>query len=219
MPKYNVNDIARMITEDPNVFSESGVDVSDQPPAPMVSRYDNGGGDSSDFKIGKRPGETVENTWIRDCQKKIEAIMRHRLNYGTEGDRQGKRIPDDIAKAIPFFAKTCAIYIYRDRGRLVDLYNLNGYTFFGPGEGQNHANSDAAGNPTPEKLNEAIFDTILDGFRFANRDHRGEQEPEMFKMMNRIKDYEAELDHIPNTSGIRSRRIDISDRERAAGNK
>ena len=29
MPKYNVNDIARLITEDPNVFSESGVDAQD----------------------------------------------------------------------------------------------------------------------------------------------------------------------------------------------
>lgn len=218
MSKYNVNDIARLITEDPNVFCEMDADVSGQPPAPMVSRYDSNE-DSSDFKIGKRPGETVENTWIRDYQKKIEAIMRHRLSSGTNGDRPGKKVPDDIAKAIPFFAKTCAIYTYQDRGRLVDYFNLKGYTFFGPGEGQNYAGNDAAGNTTPEKLNEVIFDTILDGFRFANRDHAGKLEPEMFKMMDRIRDYEADLDHLPATSGIYRRRVDISDRERAAGNK
>jgi hypothetical protein len=43
MPKYNVNEIARMITEDPNVFSESGVDAQDMDTGrPMPAKVQSG---------------------------------------------------------------------------------------------------------------------------------------------------------------------------------
>ena len=44
MPKYNVNDIARLITEDPNVFSESGVDAQDMDVGrPVPAKVQSGG--------------------------------------------------------------------------------------------------------------------------------------------------------------------------------
>lgn len=210
MPMYNVNDIARLITEDPNVFCE----MDTPPPAPMVSRSDN---PSPGYNVGKRPveGEIVENQWIREYQKKIEAIMRHRLNYGTDGDKAGPRIPDDIAKAIPFFAKTCAIHAYQieKRGGRPDHYGTKNYTFFAPGEGQNYNSTDKNGQLSPEARNENVFWSILDGWRVADNDHAGKRNPKMYEMLYRIKDYEASLeDHIPNTNNVRRYREELQNR-------
>ena len=201
MTKYNVNDIAKLITEDPDVFCE----MDAPPPAPMVSNY---GDSQSNFKVGSRPGQMEENQWAKNYQKKIEAILRHRLNYGTDGDKRGPSIPADIDKAMPFFAKTCASHAVRQGSK--DSYDINGYTFFGPGEGQYDTKNDKGVSATQK--NDLIFASILDGFRVANKDYDGKGNPKMFEMLWRIKDYEASLPHIANTDRIRSHREELDNR-------